>query len=112
MFSWPIECTASHVSPFFIGKRTHTWSYGTAFRPHSLPAVVVTPACFCHISHLEYCMTRAAGDEVVFAYFSPSQVPEVGAVQKQLFGFQRVHLAPGGSVCMYACMHVDGWMNE
>eukprot|EP00041_Stephanoeca_diplocostata_P036923 m.1369431 g.1369431 ORF g.1369431 m.1369431 type:complete len:111 (+) comp24955_c1_seq28:380-712(+) len=105
--------TGTPVFPFGYGiaYTTFTIKNNTDFTAQTLSTAAASTAS------AAYSVTvtntgDVTGDEVVFAYFSPSQVPEVGAVQKQLFGFQRVHLAPGGSVCMYACMHVDGWMNE
>jgi len=43
---------------------------------------------------------NVAGDEVVLAFFSPNQKKDDPLI-KQLFGFQRVHLAAGDSITLH-----------
>jgi len=45
---------------------------------------------------------KVAGDEVVLAYFYPTNLTTMAVpLIKQLFGFERVHVAPGQTVTVY-----------
>ena len=79
--------TASSVTPACL-----VWSM------NSIPTEAVPSATLTYVVSLTNTGARA-GDDVVQAYFAPQSTPSQPASKliKQLFAYERVHLAPGAS---------------
>ena len=95
---------------FYSGTPVYSFGHGLSLTPFtlSLAAGPANGALLTEISpslNLTYSITvkntgaSVTGDEVVQAYYAPTSTPSqpLSKLRKQLFAYQRVHLAPGES---------------